>query len=182
MVPPASRRVSRVPRYSGYCHVVSNFVYRAFTFYGRLSQNRSTIRSQSFMQPATPSPRKATVWPLPLSLAATKGITVVFFSCRYLDVSVHGVSPRTVMYSLYGDRGSPCRVSPFGYPRLADCMRLPVAFRSFLRPSSAPSAKAFSLCPCSLDLLYTRNDPVRVYFLLRTASISYSYIVTCTLA
>ncbi len=28
------------------------------------------------------------VWALPRSLAATGGITVVFFSCRYLDVSV----------------------------------------------------------------------------------------------
>ena len=31
-------------------------------------------------------------------------------------------------------------------------MQLPVAFRSFLRPSSAPSAKAFSHCSYSLDL------------------------------
>ena len=29
-----------------------------------------------------------TVWALPLSLATTRGITVVFFSCGYLDVSV----------------------------------------------------------------------------------------------
>ena len=28
------------------------------------------------------------VWALPLSLATTRGITVVFFSCGYLDVSV----------------------------------------------------------------------------------------------
>ena len=45
------------------------------------------------------------------------------------------------------------RVSPFGYPRLDGCMRLPAAFRSFLRPSSAPGAKAFSLCSSSLVLL-----------------------------
>ena len=30
----------------------------------------------------------STVWANPRSLAATGGITVVFFSCRYLDVSV----------------------------------------------------------------------------------------------
>ena len=29
-----------------------------------------------------------TVWAMPRSLAATGGITIVFFSCRYLDVSV----------------------------------------------------------------------------------------------
>ena len=28
------------------------------------------------------------VWAIPLSLATTKGITIVFFSSRYLDVSV----------------------------------------------------------------------------------------------
>ena len=37
------------------------------------------------------------------------------------------------------------RIAPFGYPRLAAYLRLRVAFRSLLRPSSAPSAKAFPL-------------------------------------
>ena len=92
------------------------------------------------------------VWPLPVSLAATMGITVVFFSCRYLDVSVHGVSPRMAMDSPYGDRGLLCRVSPFGYPRLAGCVRLPAAFRSCLRPSSASGAKASALCSFLLVL------------------------------
>ena len=32
------------------------------------------------------------VWPLPLSLATTRGISVVFFSSTYLDVSVLAVS------------------------------------------------------------------------------------------
>ena len=31
------------------------------------------------------------VWPLPISLAATFGIEFSFFSCCYLDVSVHSV-------------------------------------------------------------------------------------------
>ncbi len=31
------------------------------------------------------------VWPLPLSLAATQEIDFSFFSCCYLDVSVHSV-------------------------------------------------------------------------------------------
>jgi hypothetical protein len=33
--------------------------------------------------------------------------------------------------------GSPQRVSPFGYPRIDACTRLPEAFRSVPRPSSA---------------------------------------------
>ena len=39
------------------------------------------------------------------------------------------------------------RISPFGYPRLSAYLRLPVAFRSLSRPSSAPGAKAFTLRP-----------------------------------
>ena len=45
------------------------------------------------------------------------------------------------------------RVSPFGYLRLDGYLLLGAAFRSLSRPSSAPSAKAFTLCPFLLDLL-----------------------------
>ena len=40
---------------------------------------------------ATPDVRRLPVWPLPISLAATLGITFVFLSSGYLDVSVHRV-------------------------------------------------------------------------------------------
>ena len=48
------------------------------------------------MDPLCPpyNPREAEtplVWAVPRSLAATWGITIVLFSSRYLDVSVHGV-------------------------------------------------------------------------------------------
>ncbi len=46
------------------------------------------------------------------------------------------------------------RVFPFGYPRVYACLQLVVAFRSLPRPSSALSAKASTVCPYSLDLLY----------------------------
>ena len=38
-----------------------------------------------------PRDARIPVWALPISLAATLGITVVFFSSGYLDVSVHRV-------------------------------------------------------------------------------------------
>ena len=63
------------------------------------------------------------------------------------------------MYSPYGDRPSICRVSPFGHPRLNGYVLLNVAFRSLSRPSSAPGAKAFTLCSFFLD-------PVRNAFAL----------------
>ena len=43
-------------------------------------------------------------------------------------------------------------VSPFGYLRIEAYLQLPAAFRSLSRPSSAPDAKAFTLCSCSLEL------------------------------
>ena len=48
---------------------------------------------------------------------------------------------------------SPRRVSPFGYLRISACLRLPVAFRSLPRPSSALGAWASALCSSSLDFL-----------------------------
>ena len=44
------------------------------------------------------------------------------------------------------------RVSPFGYPWINACLRLPMAFRSLPRPSSAISALASTLRSYSLDL------------------------------
>ena len=43
-------------------------------------------------------------------------------------------------------------VAPFGVPRIYARSQLPVDFRSPLRPSSPPDAKAFTICPSYLDL------------------------------
>ena len=90
MVPARSDKVSRVSSYSGYCLVLSTFTYTAFTFSGRSFQDLSVSRLESIIQS---EPRKASspVWALPRSLAATYGITFVFSSSGYLDVSVHRV-------------------------------------------------------------------------------------------
>jgi len=52
------------------------------------------------------------VWAISTSLATTTEITIVFFSCAYLDVSVQRVRPIT------GDMSSTYRVSPFGNQRI----------------------------------------------------------------
>ena len=64
-----------------------------------------------------------------------------------------GGSLHTAMYLPYDDRGSPGRVSPFGYQRIAGYLLLPVAFRSLSRPSSASGAKASTLRSSLLDRL-----------------------------
>ena len=45
-----------------------------------------------------------------------------------------------------------CVVSQFGNLRIEAYLQLPAAYRSLSRPSSAPDAKAFTLCSSSLEL------------------------------
>ena len=90
MVPACSIKVSRVSMYSGYRLVSFPFAYGAFTLSGRLSQNLSARITESIMR-SEPQDARTLVWALPISLAATFGITVVFSSSGYLDVSVHRV-------------------------------------------------------------------------------------------
>ena len=69
----------------------------------------------------------------------------ILFSSGYLDVSVPPVPSFTLFGSCKSDRGSLCRVSPFGHPGIGARSQLPRAFRSVPRPSSALSAKASSV-------------------------------------
>ena len=102
----------------------------------------------------TPQVLLPAVWPLPLSLATTRGISVDFFSSPYLDVSVREV-PHVKLCIHLTLRNA--WVSPFGNPRIEAYLQLPVAYRSLSRPSSAPDAKAFTLRSYSLELLNFRS-------------------------
>ena len=82
------------------------------------------------------------VWPDPLSLATTRGISVDVFSSPYLDVSVQAV-PLPYLFDSVWDTFR--WVSPFGNLRITAHLQLPEAYRSLSRPSSAPDAKAFPL-------------------------------------
>ena len=103
---------------------------------------------------AGPQPRRINppVWPLPISLATTLGISVDVSSSPYLDVSVQAVPFLRLFCSTQDDGVLRRRVSPFGNPRIDGYLLLPVAYRSLSRPSSAPSAKAFPLRSFLLDL------------------------------
>ena len=72
----------------------SDFGYRAFTFFGRAFDPVLLSSLLPYHGPSTPV--LGPVWASPLSLAATQGITVVFFSSGYLDVSVHRVPEHTL--------------------------------------------------------------------------------------
>ena len=67
-----------------------SFDYRALTFCGRPSH--AVLLESDFTSRGPSTPSLSSVWASPLSLAATQGITFVFFSSGYLDVSVRRVS------------------------------------------------------------------------------------------
>ena len=94
------------------------------------------------MLSVTPEILLPLVWPTPLSLATTRGISVDVFSSPYLDVSVQAVP---LIYLFYSPYYTFRWVSPFGNLRIEAHLQLPEAYRSLSRPSSAPDAKAFPL-------------------------------------
>ena len=120
MGPPASHGVTRVPWYSGYCHVIHVFAYETITLYGMAFQPSSANIHESIMQSATPVILLYPVWPLSLSLAATKEIDVSFSSSADLDVSVQRVSLHhtilfTAQYLGIAQVGCPIRKSTDRY-------------------------------------------------------------------
>ena len=151
MVPPASHRISRVPRYSGTGYLFSHSPTGLSPSSARLSNRFGSAIFRSRL-PSTPCVRRLTVWPLSSSLATTKEIEFSFFSSGYLDVSL----PRVPLLDLWIQSRMtghyPSRVPPFGNLRIKAYLRLPEAYRSLSRPSSAISAMASTLRSCSLDL------------------------------
>ena len=146
MVPPYSDQVSRVWPYSGSCAAALVFTYVTLTLFGGPSHTlRLTIAVLKAVR--TPQVFLPTVWPPPLSLATTYGISVDVFSSPYLDVSVQAVPSVCLFYSAYGTGVLLQWVSPFRNLRINAYLQLPAAYRSLSRLSSAPSAKAFALRP-----------------------------------
>ena len=90
MVPPHSLRIPRARRYSGYCRASLVFTYMILTFSDRPSHAVRLAYSVDYTV-LTPGVLLLPVWPLPLSLAATHGISFDFSSSAYLDVSVQRV-------------------------------------------------------------------------------------------
>ena len=80
----------------------------------------------------------------PISLATTLGISVDFFSCGYLDVSVRQVRSTHPMNSGAGTLAGGFPHSDI--PGSKSACRLPGAFRRLPRPSSPVIAKASTTC------------------------------------
>ncbi len=122
------------------------FAYGALTLSRGPSQTASaTCSMQTGLAPSGPYNPGCTrhpVWAGPVSLAATPGISVDFFSWGYLDVSVLPVGPDLSVTAHDGRR-----VAPFGYPGITACVRLPRDYRGLPRPSSPVRAKASTVRP-----------------------------------
>ena len=161
MVPALSIKVSRVSMYSGFRLVSFPFAYGAFTLSGRLSQNLSARINESIMR-SEPHGARTMVWPLSISLAATLEIEFSFFSSGYLDVSLPRVPSVQLLIHCTVTGHYPSRVSPFGDLRINAYLRLPEAFRSLSRPSSAISALASTLRSYSLDLALSCSALLRL--------------------
>ena len=122
------------------------YLYGTFTLCGWKFQNHSNSFYAQIAQSYNPNNAETLlVWAVPRSLATTSGITIVFFSSGYLDVSVP-----LVCSSIRGNTPSTYWVAPFGNPGIKGYLHLLQAYRSLSRPSSPPRAKAFTIRSCFL--------------------------------
>jgi hypothetical protein len=162
MVLPGSRRVPRVPRYSGTKRgSLSLFAYGAFTLCRRSFQivrlrNRFiTPRrhcSDTMSGPATPLLQRLQTW-------HNNGLGCSLFARRYwgnrfcflfLRVLRWFTSPGWLRHPMNSDgdlEDCPRGVAPFGNLRVKACLRLTEAYRSLPRPSSPACAKASTVRP-----------------------------------
>src|SRR5690554_1459744 len=133
MVPAGSDRVSRAPPYSGYRLNGLGVRVRGYHPLWPRFPACSASPARRGWRPYNPTPAvTGMVWAAPRSLAATGGITLVFFSSGYLDVSV-----LRVRLPVNRDTEPSARwVAPFGHPRIDGYVPLPADFRSLSRPSS----------------------------------------------
>ena len=131
MVPPASHRISRVPRYSGTGYLFSPSPTGLSPSLARLSNRFGSAIVRSRL-PSTPCVRRLTVWPLSSSLATTKEIEFSFFSSGYLDVSLPRVPSYETMDSSHGDRALPRPGSPIRIPADQCLLAAPRSFSQLI--------------------------------------------------
>ena len=129
----------------------SHFAYKTLTSFGWISHS---IRLWSEIVCRGPNPTGISTCGLACSAFARhySRNLVWFLFLSLLRCFSSGGSPRIPMYSVYVSWFFTMCVSTFGYLRIEAYLQLPAAFRSLSRPSSAPDAKAFTLCSYSLEL------------------------------
>ena len=142
-----SRRIPRVLRYSGFTPSFHSSVYVSLTLFARPSHVIQLVVF-TFLSVLTLQSRRIKVWALPLSLAATQGISFDFFSCGYLDVSLHHVSLSFECHRFTND-GFP-HSDMYGSLSACDSPYLFAAYHVLLRlemPRLPPNALLFVFLP-----------------------------------
>jgi hypothetical protein len=110
----------------GHPRVNQGFGYGAITHYGRTFQTVLLPIINPISGPHNPSTTEVVkVWAVPLSLATTYGITIVFFSWGYLDVSVPPVRLMHLCIQCMILKHYLQQVSPFGNLRIKACLAAP---------------------------------------------------------
>ena len=144
-----------------------DFKYRACTFFGRAFDPVLLSSLLPYHGPSTPV--LGPVWASPLSLAATQGITVVFFSSGYLDVSVRRVPLLQAMYSPADDSSCLLPGSPIRTPPLLRFLTASRSFSQFGASFFSFEGKAFAVRPSLLNQWFScvsRCSFSRTVFLL----------------
>ena len=153
MGPPSSGQIPRVCSYSGYCSLCLRFTYRTITFFGWPS-HVILLRLQILNAVQNPD-RIATIGLASSTFARRYSQNLVWF--LFLRVLRCFSSPRSLHLTMYSSSDHwffISVVSQFGNLRIEAYLQLPAAYRSLSRPSSAPDAKAFTLCSLLLELLF----------------------------
>ena len=113
----------------GHPRVNQGFAYGAITLYDGTFQSLPLPIINPMSGPHNPGITVVTpVWATPRSLAATDGISIDFYSWRYLDVSVPSVRFLHLCIQCRMTGYNSCRVSPFGHLRIKACLAAPRSF------------------------------------------------------
>ena len=128
--------------------LICSYVYGGLTLYATPFHTTSTSSILKLLPSYNPADAETSaVWAPPFSLAATPGITFVFFSSAYLDVSVQRVC-----------RLSPYWVPPFGHPNVIAVM--------------CTSAGLFAACRVLLRRRDPRHPPCALLFFLNCRTVN----------
>ena len=156
MGPADSRRIPRVPRYSGFHYASHRFAYAALMLSGRtfqsvpLAMGLATAWSYNPVRGSSPFARH--YWGN---------------HCYFLFLQVLRCFSSLRWPPALPDNAPSARwVVPFGDPRVKGHLHLTAAFRSLSRPSSPPGAKASTRCPYLLFCRLTVTCVTVSYFQL----------------
>ena len=154
MVVVDSRRVPRVPRYSGACHEPHHFRLRGYhplwPVFPDDSASGSVCNSPALNRagpttPMDPKTHRFGLFRVRSPLLTESLICFLFLRVLRWFTSL-SLLPKAYEFSRSDTALSAQWVPPFGDLRINACLRLPEAFRSLPRPSSPSVAKASTVC------------------------------------